>query len=59
MCAAMKPLLARRVDETGTELSNLWRICTHHHGLKTHGGWRAIGGPGNWDLVPPDDPDPP
>jgi hypothetical protein len=46
-------------DHGPTELSNLWRICTHHHGLKTHGGCRAIGGPGNRDLVPPDDPDPP
>ena len=42
-----------------TELCNLWRICTHHHALKTHAGWRVVGEPGNWDLVPPDDPDPP
>jgi hypothetical protein len=42
-----------------TEIANLWRICTHHHALKTHKGWRVVGEPGNWDLVPPDSPDPP
>jgi hypothetical protein len=42
-----------------TELTNLWRICTHHHALKTHGGWRVVGTNGDRDLVPPDDPDPP
>jgi hypothetical protein len=42
-----------------TELPNLWRICTHHHALKTHGGWNVVGDNGDRDLVPPDDPDPP
>ena len=42
-----------------TELANLWRLCPHHHDLKTYFGWRVVGEPGNWDLVPPDDPDPP
>ena len=46
-------------DHGPTELANLWRICTHHHALKSHGSWRVIGPPGNRDLVPPDDPDPP
>ena len=46
-------------DGGRTELTNAWRICTHHHVLKTHRGWKVIGGPGNWDLVPPDEPDPP
>jgi Domain of unknown function (DUF222) len=41
-----------------TELTNTWRICSHHHVLKTHFGWKVVGEPGNWDLVPPDDPDP-
>jgi hypothetical protein len=41
-----------------TELGNAWRICAHHHALKTYFGWTVIGEPGNWDLVPPD-PDPP
>jgi hypothetical protein len=42
-----------------TELANAWRICPHHHHLKTYFGWKVVGEPGNWDLVPPDDPDPP
>ncbi len=45
-----------------TAIHNLWRICKHHHVLKTLFGWIAIGDPGDWDLVPPklpDDPDPP
>jgi 5-methylcytosine-specific restriction endonuclease McrA len=42
-----------------TELANAWRICSHHHVLKTYFGWKVVGEPGNWDLVPPDDPDPP
>jgi Domain of unknown function (DUF222)/HNH endonuclease len=41
-----------------TELANAWRICPHHHVLKTYRGWRVVGEPGNWNLVPPDDPDP-
>ena len=47
--------------EAGSETSirNTWRICSHHHVLKTHFGWKVIGEPGNWDLVPPDDADPP
>jgi hypothetical protein len=48
------------IEEHGpTELLNLWRICTHHHALKTHGGWKVVGTNGDRDLVPPDDPDPP
>jgi HNH endonuclease len=48
-----------------TSIHNLWLICPHHHFLKTHRGWRPVGPPGDWDLVPPedpgspDDPDPP
>jgi hypothetical protein len=50
----------RPVEAGGrTELVNLWRICPHHHHLKTYDGWELVGTPGNWDLVPPDDPDPP
>ncbi len=48
------------VEERGeTNIRNTWRICPHHHSLKTHGGWKVVGEPGNWDLFPPDDPDPP
>ena len=42
-----------------TEVDNLWRICSHHHALKTHGGWRVVRVNGVPDLVAPDDPDPP
>ena len=36
-----------------TKLANAWRICSHHHQLETYFGWRVVGEPGNWDLVPP------
>jgi 5-methylcytosine-specific restriction endonuclease McrA len=42
-----------------TELTNLWRPCSHHHDLKTYFGWKVVGENGDRDLVPPDDPDPP
>jgi hypothetical protein len=42
-----------------TELANLWRLCSHHHRLKTYAGWKVVGSNGTRDLVPPDDPDPP
>jgi Domain of unknown function (DUF222)/HNH endonuclease len=42
-----------------TEIDNLWRLCSHHHALKTYRGWRVVGQNGDRDLVPPDDPDPP
>jgi len=48
------------LDEHGrTELTNLWRLCPHHHALKTYRGWRVVGAPGDHDLASPDDPDPP
>jgi hypothetical protein len=43
-------------DEGPTELDNLVRLCPEHHALKTHGGWRIEGGPGNWKWVAPDRP---
>jgi 5-methylcytosine-specific restriction endonuclease McrA len=52
-------------DQGETNVHNTWRICPHHHFLKTFKGWRVVGEPGNWDLVPPDasytadTPDPP
>jgi Domain of unknown function (DUF222)/HNH endonuclease len=42
-----------------TNIQNAWRICSHHHVLKTYNGWKVVGEPGNWDLVPADSPDPP
>jgi Domain of unknown function (DUF222) len=46
-------------DHGRTELHNLWRLCSHHHRLKTYEGWKVVGRNGTRDLVPPDDPDPP
>jgi Domain of unknown function (DUF222)/HNH endonuclease len=46
-------------DHGRTELDNLWRLCSHHHRLKTYEGWRVVGRNGTRDLVPPDHPDPP
>jgi Domain of unknown function (DUF222)/HNH endonuclease len=40
-------------DYGRTELDNLWRLCSHHHRLKTYGGWTVYGTNGARDLVPP------
>jgi hypothetical protein len=40
-------------DDGPASRDNTWRLCPHHHGLKTNRGWRVVGGPGTWDLVPP------
>jgi Domain of unknown function (DUF222)/HNH endonuclease len=40
-------------DHGSTELGNLWRLCSHHHRLKTYGGWTVNGTNGARDLVPP------
>jgi hypothetical protein len=46
----------RPVEDGGpTEKANLWRLCRHHHKLKTFYGYRVVGR----RLVAPDDPDPP
>jgi len=42
-----------------TNIDNLWRLCWHHHDLKTNRGWKVVGEPHSWKLVPPDSPDPP
>ena len=48
------------VEDGGrTKKDNLWRLCRHHHKLKTFYGWKVVGPPGNRTLVAPDDPDPP
>lgn len=36
-----------------TSLANTARLCAAHHRLKTYCGWKLIGGPGRWELVPP------
>jgi hypothetical protein len=44
----------RPLAEGGTTgLHNNWRICPHHHDLKTYFGWTVSGDPGDWDLIPP------
>ncbi|HEY7105709.1 MAG TPA: HNH endonuclease signature motif containing protein [Acidimicrobiia bacterium] len=42
-------------DGGPTEKQNLWRLCRHHHQLKTYRGWRVVGR----ELVPPDVLEPP
>jgi len=41
-----------------TSLENLARLCHHHHQLKTHHGYRLVGGPGNWQFLAPESPRP-
>jgi len=41
------------IEEHGaTEIANLWRLCSHHHALKTYQGWKVVGINGDRDLVP-------
>jgi hypothetical protein len=41
------------IEEHGpTEITNLWRLCIHHHALKTYGRWKVVGENGDRDLVP-------
>jgi 5-methylcytosine-specific restriction endonuclease McrA len=40
-------------DHGRTELGNLWRLCSHHHRLKTYAGWTVVETIGDRDLVPP------
>ena len=40
-------------DDGPTELANLVRMCPEHHALKTNGGWRLEGTPGNFTWVAP------
>jgi hypothetical protein len=39
-----------------TELDNLVRLCPDCHALKTFGGWRLEGEPGNWKWIAPANP---
>jgi hypothetical protein len=40
-------------DDGPTELDNLVRLCPECHALKTFGGWRLEGEPGNWKWIAP------
>jgi hypothetical protein len=42
-----------------TELTNIDRLCTADHHLKTHQGWALIDGTGTRPMVPPHHPDHP
>ncbi len=52
-------------DHGPSDEINCWRICSHHHKLKTYYQWRVEGPPGARRLIAPDqldylnDPDPP
>jgi hypothetical protein len=43
-------------DDGPTTLSNMVRLCPAHHAMKTYGGWKIKGQPGNWRWVPPEEP---
>jgi hypothetical protein len=43
-------------DDGPTSLANMVRLCPAHHAMKTYGGWKIKGRPGNWRWVPPDEP---
>jgi hypothetical protein len=43
------------VEDGGeTNIENTWRLCTHHHDLKTYGGWVVVGAGESRNLVAPD-----
>ena len=47
------------VLNTRTDITNLDRLCHHHHDLKTNHGLRLEPGVGRRRLLPPDHPDHP
>jgi hypothetical protein len=47
-----RPYAERRV----TELTDLDRLCQHHHDKKTYEGWALVEGTGKREMVAPDDP---
>ena len=46
-------------DHGPSDEINCWRICAHHHKLKTYYHWHVHGPLGARRFVPPDEPDPP
>jgi hypothetical protein len=42
-----------------TRLDNLARLCRRHHYEKSVLGYRYRGGPGTWEWIPPETPNPP
>lgn len=48
------------VNEGGqTAMWNCCRLCRYHHRLRTHRGWRLLGGPGRWRWLAPGEADVP
>jgi hypothetical protein len=39
-----------------TTIENLARLCGPHHAMKTYGGWKISGGPGQWKWRAPSKP---
>jgi hypothetical protein len=46
------------VENGESALWNLGRLCSHHHYLRHHQGFRLEGGPGAWEWLPPEKPPP-
>jgi hypothetical protein len=40
-------------DDGPTQIDNLVRLCPEHHAMKTYGGWRLEGSPGDWKWIGP------
>jgi hypothetical protein len=45
-------------DDGPASLENIARLCSHHHDLRTHRGFRLGGGPGRWTWEAPATPKP-
>jgi hypothetical protein len=43
-------------DGGETNIENTWRLCTHHHDLKTYDGWVVVGAGESRTLLAPDRP---
>ena len=46
------------VENGPTAMWNLCRLCSRHHYLRHHQGFRLEGGPGTWQWLPPEKPPP-
>jgi hypothetical protein len=46
------------VENGPTAMWNLCRLCSRHHYLRHHKGFRLEGGPGTWQWLPPEKPPP-
>jgi hypothetical protein len=45
-----------RLTPRATETGAFAKTCPAHHGMKTNGGWRIVGGPARWRWLPPENP---